>query len=76
MTRGQNCARGREVAIYTSKFRHTGSGLYNTYISLLEKFWRILLYVYVTDDAIAQLYLTKSLVKLRKMVENLVTYRL
>ena len=34
------------------------SKLYN---KLLEKFWRISLYV--TDEAIAKLYVTKSLVK-------------
>ena len=36
-------------------------------------FWRI--WLYVTDDAIAKLYVTYSLVKWREMVENLVTYR-
>ena len=40
--------------------------------ALSEKFWRISLYV--TDDTIAQIYVTKSLVKYREMVENLVTF--
>ena len=43
----------------------------STVFTLLEKFWRISLYV--IDDAIAKLYVTKSLVKKRVMVENLVT---
>ena len=36
--------------------------------TLLEKFWRILLYV--TDDAIAKLQVKKSLAKQREMFEN------
>ena len=41
------------------------------YLHWIERFWRISLYV--IDDAIAKLYVTKSLVKKRVMVENLVT---
>ena len=42
------------------------------YSTLLEKFWRISLYV--TDDAFSKLYVTQNLVKLREMVESFVTY--
>ena len=40
-------------------------------IALLENFWRISLYV--TDDAIAKLYVTQSLVKYREIVDTFVT---
>ena len=42
--------------------------------TLLEKFWRISLYEYVTEDAIAKLYVTYKVLSNRgEMVENLVT---
>ena len=39
--------------------------------ALLEKFWRISLYL--TDDAIAKLFVKLSLVKKGKMVEHIIT---
>ena len=39
--------------------------------TLLERFWRILLYL--TDNAIAMLYVTYSFINQREMVENFVT---
>ena len=44
------------------------------YSTLLKKFWWIFAILYVTDDAIAKLFVSKSLIKKREMVENLATY--
>ena len=47
-----------------------GKGLLLIADTLLEKFWRISLYL--TDDAIAKLYVTESFVKYREMVNNFI----
>ena len=50
---------------FFSHLKHCTTGCYTV---RNEKFWRI--YLYLTDEAIATLFGTKGLVKLREMVEN------
>ena len=53
-----------------NKDNFVGKGLLLIADTLLEKFWRISLYL--TDDAIAKLYVTESFVKYREMVNNFI----
>ena len=52
-----------------------GLAMNKVFIALLERFWRISLYVYVTDVATAKLYSTVCNVKFSQIERNGRTFR-